>query len=281
MLPEGPAPALEEGQSLAGLIGAASPGEEVARVRSHEEHSLPAPTGERSLAARSAVRSLAEAIDVAFLVVHGPFGEDGTLQGFLDWRASRTPGPGCWRARWRWTRSSSRTSCAATGCPRRLRVVPARHVAASRTPRAARDRRSHRPGGGRQAGAARQQRRDVACPLADELPRRSTRPSVTTARPSSRPMSPGPASSSAASSAPVTRSSSSPGRCGESHELYDYEAKYVAGPRQRRAARRHRPPDLAGQPKELALASYRAVDGAGLARLDFLVQPVTRSTSAR
>ena len=36
------------------------------------------------MAARTALRSLAEAIDVAFLVVHGPFGEDGTLQGFLE-----------------------------------------------------------------------------------------------------------------------------------------------------------------------------------------------------
>ena len=36
------------------------------------------------LAPRAALRSLAEAIDVAFLVIHGPFGEDGTLQGFLE-----------------------------------------------------------------------------------------------------------------------------------------------------------------------------------------------------
>jgi D-alanine-D-alanine ligase len=37
-----------------------------------------------ALAARSALRSLAETIDVAFLVIHGPYGEDGTLQGFLE-----------------------------------------------------------------------------------------------------------------------------------------------------------------------------------------------------
>ena len=33
-----------------------------------------------------------------------------------SWPASRTPARACWPARWRWTRSSSRTSCAATGC---------------------------------------------------------------------------------------------------------------------------------------------------------------------
>ena len=44
------------------------------------------PSTEREAASRprTALRSLAEAIDVAFLVVHGPYGEDGTLQGFLE-----------------------------------------------------------------------------------------------------------------------------------------------------------------------------------------------------
>ena len=84
MLPDGPAPALGDGRTLAGLVGAASPEEEVARLRSHDERSLAATSGEHGLAARAAVRSLAETIDVAFLVVHGPFGEDGTLQGFLE-----------------------------------------------------------------------------------------------------------------------------------------------------------------------------------------------------
>ena len=38
----------------------------------------------RPRAAQRSLRSLAEAIDVAFLALHGPFGEDGTLQGFLE-----------------------------------------------------------------------------------------------------------------------------------------------------------------------------------------------------
>ena len=55
-----------------------------------------------------------------------------------------------------------------------------------------------------------------------------------------------------------------------SHEFYDYEAKYVEGlavvePRATIEA------DLAARLKELALAAYRAVDCAGLARVDFLV----------
>jgi D-alanine-D-alanine ligase len=61
-----------------------------------------------------------------------------------------------------------------------------------------------------------------------------------------------------------------PGEVRSSHEFYDYEAKYVAGlatvePRARVD------PDVAARLKELSLAAYRAVDAAGLARIDFLV----------
>jgi D-alanine-D-alanine ligase len=63
-----------------------------------------------------------------------------------------------------------------------------------------------------------------------------------------------------------------PGEVRSSHEFYDYEAKYVAG----LAAvdpRADVDPELAAQLKELSLAAYRAVDCAGLARVDFLVPP--------
>ncbi len=61
-----------------------------------------------------------------------------------------------------------------------------------------------------------------------------------------------------------------PGEVRSHHEWYDYEAKYVPGmadvyPRAEIDAR------LAARVKELALAAYRAVDCAGLARVDFLV----------
>jgi D-alanine-D-alanine ligase len=61
-----------------------------------------------------------------------------------------------------------------------------------------------------------------------------------------------------------------PGEARSSHEFYDYEAKYIEG----LAAVEPRADvdsDLAAQLKELALAAYRAVDCAGLARVDFLV----------
>ena len=68
-----------------------------------------------------------------------------------------------------------------------------------------------------------------------------------------------------------------PGEVRSSHEFYDYEAKYVAGLAtvEPRAAV---DPDLAARLKELSLAAYRAVDCAGLARIDFLVTPERRTS---
>src|SRR5437868_3628296 len=94
-LPEGPAPELGE-TPLAELIGIETPTAQVARLRSSAgDATSTTDTSAGGLSAlahdqgsalqpRQALRSLADAIDVAFLAVHGPFGEDGTLQGFLE-----------------------------------------------------------------------------------------------------------------------------------------------------------------------------------------------------
>ncbi len=82
-LPQGSAPVLAEG-SLASLVGTETPADVVRHPIA--DPSLPAratgPAG--ALQPRAALRSLADTIDIAFLVLHGPFGEDGTLQGFLE-----------------------------------------------------------------------------------------------------------------------------------------------------------------------------------------------------
>jgi D-alanine-D-alanine ligase len=61
-----------------------------------------------------------------------------------------------------------------------------------------------------------------------------------------------------------------PGEVVSHHEWYDYEAKYVPGLADVLPAAQV-DPELAARVKELALAAYRAVDCAGLARVDFLV----------
>jgi D-alanine-D-alanine ligase len=63
-----------------------------------------------------------------------------------------------------------------------------------------------------------------------------------------------------------------PGEVRSHHEFYDYEAKYVPGLADV-LPRAEVDPELAQRVKDLALAAYRAVDCAGLARVDFLVPP--------
>lgn len=82
-LPAGPAPELGE-SGLAGLLGIETPTQHTARLREPEDLPVPIDPDRSALAPRAALRSLASSIDVAFLVLHGPFGEDGTLQGFLE-----------------------------------------------------------------------------------------------------------------------------------------------------------------------------------------------------
>ncbi|HET6379858.1 MAG TPA: D-alanine--D-alanine ligase family protein [candidate division Zixibacteria bacterium] len=82
-LPAGPAAELGP-EPLAALLGIETPAQHTDRLR--EDPALPVAVDpdQSALAARSALRPLAETIDIAFLVIHGPYGEDGTLQGFLE-----------------------------------------------------------------------------------------------------------------------------------------------------------------------------------------------------
>ncbi|HLA65419.1 MAG TPA: D-alanine--D-alanine ligase A, partial [Candidatus Saccharimonadales bacterium] len=82
-LPGGPAPLPGE-EPLAALLGVASTTEQSKLLREHADLPVAVDAGGTAVSPRAALRSLAEAIDVAFLAVHGPFGEDGTLQGFLE-----------------------------------------------------------------------------------------------------------------------------------------------------------------------------------------------------
>ena len=82
-LPAGPAPLLGD-QPLAELLGAATPAQQTSRLRDHSDLPIAIADDRADLAPRAVLRSLAEAIDIAFLALHGPFGEDGTLQGFLE-----------------------------------------------------------------------------------------------------------------------------------------------------------------------------------------------------
>jgi D-alanine-D-alanine ligase len=272
MLPDGPAPVLGDGESLAGLLGAVSPAEEVARLRTHEDHALAA-TDEGRLAARSAVRGLADAIDVAFLVVHGPFGEDGTLQGFLELAGVPYTGAGVLASAVAMDKVVFKDLMRGHGLP----VVEStwfRRTAWEREPdhvlRAVAetigDRAVVKPARlGSSVGMSLVHGPEELPAALDEAFRYDSKVIVESYVDGARELECGVLGT----DDPIVFE---PGEVRSAHEFYDYEAKYVAGlatvdPRATVDG------DLAARLKELSLAAYRAVDAAGLARVDFLVTP--------
>jgi D-alanine-D-alanine ligase len=271
MLPDGPAPLLGDGTSLAGLVGSATPANEVARQRLGERY-VPAPAGDAgAVAARAAVRSLAEAIDVAFLVVHGPYGEDGTLQGFLELAGIPYTGAGVlasavamdkvvfkdlmrghglpvvdytWFRRQAWERDLDHVVRAvAEMLGERVVVKPARL--------------------GSSVGMSLvHELRELPAAL-EEAFAYDSKVIVEAYVAGARELECGVLGN----DDPIVFE---PGEVRSSHEFYDYEAKYVAG-LATVEPRADVDPDLAARLKELSLAAYRAVDAAGLARIDFLV----------
>jgi D-alanine-D-alanine ligase len=271
LLPTGPAPRLDGGERLAGLLGAATPDQEAERIRARA--TLPEPVHGQALAARSAVRSLADVIDVAFLVVHGPYGEDGTLQGFLELAGILYTGAGVlasavamdkvvfkdlmrghdlpvvestWFRRGAWEREPAHAVRAVAELLGEQSVVKPARLGSS-------------------VGMSIVHDLDELPAALDEAFLHDSKVIVEAYVANARELECGVLGN----DAPIVFE---PGEVRSSHEFYDYEAKYVEG----LAAvdpRADVDPDLAARLKELSLAAYRAVDAAGMARIDFLVTP--------
>jgi D-alanine-D-alanine ligase len=271
MLPDGPAPMLEADRSLAALIGAASPAEEVVRLRAHDHRQLPAPRDDHAVAAGSAVRSLAESIDVAFLVVHGPFGEDGTLQGFLELAGIPYIGAGVLASAVAMDKVVFKDLMRGHGLP----VVDSawfRRGAWLRDPDHVLREIAEQVGGrsivkparlGSSVGMTLVHEPEELPEALDEAFRYDTKVIVEAYVAEARELECGVLGT----EDPIVFE---PGEVRSSHEFYDYEAKYVAGLAEVEP-RADVEPDLAARLKELSLAAYRAVDCAGFARIDFLV----------
>ncbi len=268
-LPAGPAAELGEG-SLAGLLGIETPTQHTARLG---EARLPVPASPdaSALAPRVALRSLAEAIDVAFLVLHGPFGEDGTLQGFLELAGIPYTGAGVlassigmdkivfkdlmrghgipvvdhtWFRRSAWTDDPDAVlrDVAERLGPRSV-VKPARL--------------------GSSVGMSLVHGPDELPDAMEEAFRYDSKVIVEAYVPDARELECGVLGN----DDPIVLG---PGEVRSHKEWYDYESKYTAGLADVHP-RADVDPDLAARLRELSLAVYRAVDCAGFARVDFLV----------
>jgi D-alanine-D-alanine ligase len=269
-LPTGPAPQLTSG-SLAGLLGVDTPADHTAHLR--DADSLPAAVDDGALAPKVALRSLADTIDAAFLVIHGQFGEDGTLQGFLELAGIPYTGAGVlasalamdkivfkdlmrghdlpvvdytWFRRSDWTDAPDAVLAdVAAQLGPRVVVKPARL--------------------GSSLGMSVVHAADELPAAIEEALRYDSKVLVERYVADAREIECGVIGN----DAPEVFE---PGEVRSHGEWYDYAAKYTEGLADV-LPRADLEPALASRLRELALAAYRAVDCAGFARIDFLVPP--------
>lgn len=268
-VPDAPWPQLDA-RPLAERLGAASVAVQARRLRAGGERSLPAVADGAAVTPRAAVRSLAEAIDVAFLVAHGPYGEDGTLQGFLELAGIPYIGAGVLASAVAMDKVVFKDLMRGHGIPvvdylwfrRSLWQADSRHVVAI-----VRDRFERcvvKPARlGSSVGMTLVHGPDELPGALDEAFRYDSKILVEQYVAGARELECGVIGN----DAPIVFD---PGEVRSHGEWYDYEAKYVDGladvlPRAEVA------PELAARLRELALRAYVAVDCSGLARVDFLV----------
>ena len=219
---------------------------------------------------------------MVFPVLHGPFGEDGTIQGLLEMAGVPYVGAGVLASAAGMDKEFTKKLLAADGLPVGDLVV-LRPGTATLTDEQ-RDRLG--PAGVRQARPGRIVGRDhPGHRLGRARRRRRHRPRSTTRRCWWRRRSSGARWSAACWSSPTGRcapacpprsASSAPARrCGP--EFYDFEAKYLDD-----VCEFDIPAKLddavSERLRELAVAAFRALDGQGLARVDFFVGPAGELT---
>jgi D-alanine-D-alanine ligase len=270
-LPAGPAPQLTGGGELSGLLGVDTPAAHTAHLA--DDARLPTTVSEDALAPRTALRSLAEVIDVAFLVLHGPFGEDGTLQGFLELAGIPYTGAGVLASAlamdkvvfkdlmrghdlpvvdYTWFRRSDWTDA-----PDAVLEDVAAHIGPRSVVKPARL--------GSSLGMSMVHDPQQLPAAIEEALRYDAKVIVEAYVANARELECGVLGN----DQPQVFD---PGEVRSHGEWYDYAAKYTEGLADV-FPRAEVEPAVAARVRELALAAYRAVDCAGFARIDFLVPP--------
>ncbi len=233
-------------------------------------------TRARTTAADVEIRSLAAlTLDVVFPVLHGPYGEDGTIQGLLELAGVPFVGCGVLASAVSMDKSVMKSLFAARG----LRVSP--WIALLRrewieSPEGARDRLERalpyplfvKPANlGSSVGVSKVHDRselDAAMRLAAEFDRKIV---VEAAVPHAREIE-------CAVLGNEAPEASRPGEIVPSNEFYDYEAKYVSG-RSRSVIPAEIDAAVAQEVQRQAVVAFQAVEGAGMARVDFLLHGQT------
>ncbi len=232
-----------------------------------------------SCTSRRSRRTTLGEVDVVFPLLHGPWGEDGTIQGMFEMAGVRYVGAGVLASAVGMDKAYTKVVLEAAGLP----VMPAVTVTARewyrdpdgvrhrvRRPRASRC-SSSRPGPGRAWASPR-------CTTPPSSTRRSRRPTGTTPRCWSRQAAVGAreVECGVLEALDGTPETSVPAeiRVGGEHEFYDFAAKYLPEEHTELEV----PADLAGRRRHRAAraggrAPSRRSAAEGLARVDFFVMP--------
>ena len=202
------------------------------------------------------------AIDVVLPILHGPFGEDGTVQGLLELAGVPTSAPASRHRRSAWTRTSSRPSSAtaASRSPRTSRSGPATR---SRTRSAIRS-SSSRPGSARRSGS-RRSRAESELEDAVALARRHDDKVLVEEFQPGMEVEVGVLGNRAPIASVV-------GEIVAHADWYDFEAKYADGGMELIVPARL-PGEVLEEVQRLAVESFVATDCEGMARVDFFVRP--------
>jgi D-alanine-D-alanine ligase len=216
-------------------------------------------------------------LDVIFPVLHGPYGEDGTIQGLLELADLPYVGCGVLASSLGMDKLASKYVFLAHGLP----VTPFQEVQ-RRTWEQDRDLVIRRledtlPGGypvfvkpanlGSSIGISKASGRAELRAALDDAARYDRRLLVEAAVPGAREIE----CAVLGNDVPIA---SVPGEVVPSNEFYDYSAKYLDG-RSRLLIPAPIPSESAERVRELAVRAFKAIDGAGLARVDFLMNAAT------
>jgi D-alanine-D-alanine ligase len=254
-------------QLSAGQLDAGSP-------EANHQTALTAPTANRELVP-GATGQRFPPLDVIFPVLHGPFGEDGTLQGLLDLAGVPYVGCGVLASAVGMDKIASKAAFAAAGLPqvrylgflrceweRAPQDVIARIEAALPYPLFVKPANL-----GSSIGISKARDAGELAAALTAAARYDRRLLVEASVPDAREIE----CSVLGNDDPIA---SVPGEVVPSNEFYDYAAKYIDG-KSALLIPAPLPPALAQRVRELAVQAYKALDASGLARVDFLLNHTT------
>ena len=226
---------------------------------------------------RAALAALGR-IDVAFALLHGPFGEDGTIQGLFEMMGTRYVGAGVLASAVGMDKQVMKLVLAASGLPvgpfvsippaqwKRDRVTCLEAVAALGLPVFVKPAR-----GGSSLGISRVERAEDVAAAVEEAQRYDPKVIVEEGFVGARELECGVLAD--LDGGPPTASQVAEIRVQSASGFYDFEAKYLPEEQVALDVPASIPDDLAERVRAIAVATFEAIGCEGLARVDVFVTP--------